>query len=151
MGRAGRTNCGCASGPEQQVPECRRAIEIDPKFAMAHAWLGRLYGDLDEPVLSAESTSNAYQLRDRVSDREKFFITASYDLQVTGNLEKAQQTCAAWAQTYPRERAPHGFLALIYSVFGKYEKAIEESKKEIELDPDFAIGYFHLAANRRSQ
>ena len=60
---------------------------------------------------SAESTSKAYQLRDRASDREKFFITATYDLQVTGNLEKAQQTCELWAQTYPRDANPHGFLS----------------------------------------
>ena len=65
--------------------------------------LGRMYGDIGESALSAESTSKAYQLRDRASDREKFFITASYDMQVTGNLEKAQQTCELWAQTYPRE------------------------------------------------
>jgi tetratricopeptide (TPR) repeat protein len=73
----------------------KRAIEIDPKFAMAHAWLGRLYGNLGEYALAAESTSKAYQLRDRASDTEKFFITASYDIDVTGNLEKAQQSCEA--------------------------------------------------------
>ena len=137
-----------STGDAAAVPLFKRAIEIDPKFAMAHAWLGRMYGDIDEPALSRESTSKAYQLRDRASDREKFFITASYDLQVTGNLEKAQQTCGAWAQTYPREWEPHAFLGgIIYSVSGKYEKAVEETKKAIDLDPDFAIGYGLLAAD----
>jgi DNA-binding winged helix-turn-helix (wHTH) protein/tetratricopeptide (TPR) repeat protein len=131
-----------STGSAAALPLFQRAIEIDPKFAMAHAYLGRLYGDLGESALSAESTAKAYQLRDRASDPEKFFITASYDLQVTGNLEKAQQTCELWEQTYPREMIPHALLpGIIYPVSAKYESAVEEAKKAIQLDPDFAIGY----------
>jgi eukaryotic-like serine/threonine-protein kinase len=134
------------TGSAAAVPFFQHAIEIDPKFAMAYASLGRMYGDLGESDLSAKNTSQAYQLRDRASDNEKFFISASYDMQVTGNLEKAQQTCESWAQTYPRAMIPHGFLSgIIYPVSGKYEKAVEESKRVIELDPDFAIGYNILA------
>jgi eukaryotic-like serine/threonine-protein kinase len=135
-----------SSGNTDAVPLLKRAIEIDPKFAMAHAFLGRLYGDNGESVLSAESTTKAYQLRDRASDREKFFITASYDLQVTGSLEDAQQTCELWAQTYPREVTPHGLLSgFTYQGLGRYEKSIEEAKKAIALDPDFVPGYTNLA------
>ena len=136
------------AGDTAALPLYRRAIEFDPRFAMAHAYLGRVYGDLGESVLSFESTGKAYRLRDRASDAEKFFITASYDLQVTGNLDKVQQTCEAWAQTYPRERAPHTFLAaIIHPVSGKYAEAIEEGKKALELDPDSAFGYSLLAGN----
>jgi predicted Zn-dependent protease len=115
---------------------------------MAYALLGRMYGDIGESALSAESTSKAYQLRDRASDQEKFFITASYDMQVTGNLEKAQQTCELWALTYPRAREAHGFLAgIIYPAFGKYEAAVEKAKIVTRLDPDFPIGYLILASS----
>jgi tetratricopeptide (TPR) repeat protein len=135
-----------STGDAAALPFFQRAIEIDPQFAMAHAYLGRMYGSIGESDLSAESTSKAWQLRDRASDAEKFFISASYDLQVTGNAEKAQLTCEVWAQTYPREMTPHGFLSgIIYPVFGKYEKAVEESKKAIGLDPDFAVAYDILA------
>ncbi len=134
-----------SAGPTAAVPLLKRAIEIDPNFAMAHALLGRKYGDIGESVLSAESTRKAYQLRDRTSDREKFFIDASYDLQVTGNLEKARQTLELWARTYPRAREPHGFLSSLYPVLGKYEKSIEEGKRAFEIDPDFAPGYVNLA------
>ncbi|MGD0694280.1 MAG: serine/threonine-protein kinase [Terriglobia bacterium] len=128
------------------LPLYKRALEIDPKFAMAYANLGNLYGEMGESDLSAESNSKAYDLRDRASDREKFFITASYEIRVTGNLEKAQQTCEAWAQTYPREVHAHGFLGgMIYPVSGKYEKAVEEAKRSIEIDPDIAIPYGDLA------
>ena len=90
------------SGTAAAIPFFRRAVEIDPKFAMAYAHLGLEYSGLESPVLSAESTTKAWQLRDRVSDRERFFIDFTYDRQVTGNLEKAYQTLELWLQTYPR-------------------------------------------------
>ncbi len=64
---------------------------------------------------------------------------------MTGNLEKAQQTCELWAQIYPRDALPHDYLAAIYRVLGKYDKGVEEGKKAIGLDPDFAFGYTLLA------
>jgi eukaryotic-like serine/threonine-protein kinase len=137
-----------STGSVAAVPFFKHAIEIDPKFAMAYASLGRMYGDIGESVLSAENTSKAYQLRDRASDKERFFISASYDMQVTGNLVKAQQTCESWARTYPREMMPHGFLSgIIYPALGKYEESVEEAKIAIALDPDFPIGYGILASS----
>jgi eukaryotic-like serine/threonine-protein kinase len=135
-----------STGTAAAVPLFQQAIEIDPKFAMAYASLGRMYSDLGESDLSAESTSHAYQWRDRASDAEKFFITASYEMEVTGNLERAQETCELWIDTYPRAMIPHAFLSgIILPALGNYEKAIEEAKKAIALDPDFAIGYSILA------
>jgi len=135
-----------STGSVAALPLFQRAIEIDPRFAAAHAYVGRMYGDLGETALSAESTSKAYQLRDRASEPERFFITASYDMQVTGNMEKAEQTCELWVQTYPREIMPHSFLSgIVVPVLGKYERAVEEGQKTIRLDPDFAIGYSVLA------
>ena len=135
-----------STGSPAAEPLFKRATELDPKFAMAHAWVGRVYDDLGESALSAESTKVAFQLRDRASDAENLFITASYEMQVMGNMEKAQQTCEAWAATYPRAVIPHDFLSgIIYPPFGKYEKGIEEAQKAIERDPDFAVGYLTLA------
>ena len=128
------------------VPLFQRAIEIDPKFAMAYAYLGRVYGDLGESVLSAESTRQAYQLRDRASDAERFFIAATYEVQVTGNLEKARETCELWAQTYPRDADARTMLsAFVHQPLGNFEKSVQEAEKAIEIDPDFFPGYFNLA------
>jgi eukaryotic-like serine/threonine-protein kinase len=134
-----------STGPAAAVPLLQDAIHLDPNFAMAHALLGRVYGDIWEPVLSAASTSKAYELRNRASDRERFFIVLSYDLQVRGNLGKARETGELWAQTYPRDPVPHGFLSWISQEVGKYEKSIEEGQKAIGLDPDFTPGYVNLA------
>ena len=135
-----------ASGSAAAVPLFKRAIEIDPQFAMAYAMLGRVYGDISESALAAENATKAWQLRGRANDRERFFIDASYETQVTGNAEKARQICEAWEQTYPRETKAHGFLAgMIYPMLGKYEPALEESRKMLEQDPDFPVAYNLLA------
>jgi len=137
-----------ASGSASAIPLLRRAIELDPNFALAYGYLGRLYGDIGELDLSAANTAKAYELREHASDPERFFITDHYQIAVTGNLEEAAQTCEIWAATYPRDKAPHGFRGgLIYPVLGKYEEAVEQSKKTIELDANFPVGYGMLVAN----
>jgi serine/threonine protein kinase/tetratricopeptide (TPR) repeat protein len=135
-----------STGQDSAVPLFKRAIAIDPKFAMAHAMLGLTYSAMGESVLSAESTSKAYELRDRASEREKFFIAFTYDRQVTGNQEKALQTCELWAQTYPRDLDPHALISGFSTQgTGKFEKSIEEAKKTIGLNPDHTFGYVNLA------
>lgn len=137
-----------SSGSAASVPFFERAIEIDPNFASAYAALGRMYGDIGESAQSATNTSHAYQLRDRASDQEKFFISATYDLQVTGNLDNARQTLEVWMQAYPRAWIPHALLSGgIYPQLGKFEKSVEEAKIAIAGDPDFAIGYSILAGS----
>jgi DNA-binding winged helix-turn-helix (wHTH) protein/tetratricopeptide (TPR) repeat protein len=134
-----------SSGPAPAVPFYQRAIEIDPEFAMAYSLLGRVYGDMGESELSAKNSARAYELRDRASDQERYWIFASYDKQITGNLEKAEQTCELWTQAYPRARDPHAFLSgNISLVRGNYEKSVDEAKIALDLDPDFPIVYSNL-------
>ncbi len=133
------------SNQPNAIPFFTRAIEIDPKFAMAHAALGLMYGHTGESALATEHTAKAYALRDRASDRERFFITAYYEGRATGNQGKAQQICQAWSRSYPREVIPHAFLSgFIYTGLGKYERAVEEAQKAVELDPGTPIGYLNL-------
>ncbi len=120
----------------------RRATEIDPAFAMAYAYLGRLHSDLGETETGAQNIARAYELRDSVSDRENYFITFSYHRQVTRNLELGRQTLESWKQKYPADLVPHGFLSGFASAgLGHYDTAIEEGLKAIALDSDFSIGY----------
>lgn len=129
-------------GAEAAMPFYKKAIEIDPKFAMAYASLGLMYGSTGESALATENISQAYRLRDRASDNERFFISAYYDGRATGNQEKAQKTCEAWAQAYPRAFIPHAMLSgFIYLASGRYQQAAEEAEKAIQLSPDAAIGY----------
>ncbi len=136
------------SGSAAAIQLAQRAVELDPKFAAAWAILGRLYGDLGQEKSSAESTAKAYEFRDHASDHERFFIVASYEMQVTGNLEKAEQTCETWAQVYPNDAGSYGFRAgLILRVFGQYDKAIENAEHLVGIHPDFAMAYHFVALN----
>ena len=134
-----------SSGNEVGLPFLKRAVEIDPKFAMGHAALALYYGSTGESDLATENIREAYELRDRASDKERFFITAYYDGRGTGNQEKALQTCEQWAQVYPREWTDHAFQSgFIDLVLGRYEKAVDEGRKAVELAPDAYTGYYLL-------
>jgi tetratricopeptide (TPR) repeat protein len=109
-----------------------------------------MYSAIGEYALATECSRKAWQLRDRASDYERFYIDFSYHRFVTGNLEKAIGACELWAQAYPRDKLPHGFLgSSATTALGKFEKAVGESKKAIELDPDHAMAYANLAATYR--
>jgi DNA-binding winged helix-turn-helix (wHTH) protein/tetratricopeptide (TPR) repeat protein len=136
-----------STGARTALPLFRRAVEIDPEFAMAYSYLGRMYANLDESDLAAESIRRSWQLRDRVSDREKFQIDTRYEALLTGNLEETRQTCEAWVRTYPRDPQPHIGLSNYYQSAGQYEKAAAEAEKAIGIDPDFSSGYDSLAHN----
>ena len=129
----------------------RRAVEIDPQFAMAWANLGLEYSSNGESALATESTIKAWQLRDRVSDWERFFIDVLYHRQVTGDLEKAYQTLELWNQTYPRggDREPPNPQELLAGLStrgtGRFERAIAMAQKTIAGHPDTLIGYGSLA------
>jgi len=131
-------------GDEPAIPYFQRAVEIDPRFAMAFASLALMSGSSGSSQLATENITRAYELRDRVSDKERFFITAYYFGRATGNQEKAKQVCDQWARTYPLELLPHSFLAgFIDPVLANYQGAAEEARKAVELSPD-GLGYYLL-------
>ena len=130
------------TGSFAAIPLFERAIELDPNFALAYAWLGRMYEEIGEIGIAANYTRQANQLRDRASEPEKYYISFSFNKVVRGNMEKAEQSCALWIQAYPRAELPHGFLmGAIYPVIGQYEKAVEEGREAIRLNPDLSITY----------
>jgi tetratricopeptide (TPR) repeat protein len=131
-----------AYGFARAIPHLQRAIAIDPQFAMAHADLGFFYWNMGQTDLGAEETRKAYELRDRVSDRERLYILMLYDRQVTGNLQKELQTLETWVQTYPRDShaltISGGWVAF---GTGQYQRAIQVGERAIHLNPDMPFGY----------
>jgi hypothetical protein len=97
-------------GGPAAIPNLQRAIAIDPQFAMAHGDLSIVYYNIGQTDLAAEYTLKAYQLGNRVSDRERLWILFLYDRQVTGNLQRELQTLESWVQTYPRDYLPLSVL-----------------------------------------
>jgi eukaryotic-like serine/threonine-protein kinase len=91
-----------------------------------------------------ENLTKAFALRDRVSEREKFYISAAYYGFVTGQLEKGIQTFELWIQTYPRDAVAHVNLGDAYLHVGQFEKTAAESREAIRLDPNNAVAYANL-------
>jgi serine/threonine protein kinase len=135
-------------GPEGSpaaIPFFRRATELDPKFALAYAMLGRTSIDAGEYSTGVDTTRKAYELRERVSEPEKYLVSASYYLVVTGDLEKAEQACKLWIQAYPRAVAPRNLLAgPVYLQLGQYQKTVAEAEEATRSHPDLPIAYAHL-------
>jgi eukaryotic-like serine/threonine-protein kinase len=130
-------------GEAPSIPFFKRAIEIDPNFPMAYAALAVIYGNLLQPSLALEYATKAYRLRDRVSEREKLRISATY-FQATGELEKEAQTYELWKVTYPRDSYLHGNLGNDYFFMGQFDKALPEKLEALRLDPDDVVNYANL-------
>jgi len=126
------------------IPLFQHAIDLDPNFAMAYARMGTSYSDLNETARSAECVRTAYGLRERVSQREKFYVASHYEMLVTGNLEAARKVYELSAQTYPRDTRL-GNLGFLYSQLGDYEKALAEYKEDLKLNSEQADAYADLA------
>jgi tetratricopeptide (TPR) repeat protein/tRNA A-37 threonylcarbamoyl transferase component Bud32 len=133
------------------IPHLQRAIAIDPQFAMAHADLGFFYWNMGQTDLAVEPSLKAYELRDRVSDQERFYILFLYDRQVTGNLQKELDTIEAWVQSYPRDWQAWAVLAG-WGTRGtaQYERGIQASERALRLNPDLTIPYAGLVDHNLS-
>ena len=134
-----------AKGNADAIPFFKRAIELDPNFAVAYTSLGVVYGNLGQASLAAENLKKAYDLRDRVSEREKYRITSMYYQSGTGEIEQATQVFEMWAKSYPEDSIPLGNLGVNYAMLGRYDKALEEVQESQRMEPT-AIGYANLAS-----
>jgi tetratricopeptide (TPR) repeat protein len=133
-----------AKGDTAALPFFKRAVELDQNFAIAYSWISGLYFDLTEAGRAAENARKAYDLREKVSERERFFIEGRYYLFATGELEKAAQTYELWQQTYPRDAEPYRNLGLVSCLLGNLEKELEEWREALRLEPNSAVNYLNL-------
>jgi tetratricopeptide (TPR) repeat protein len=132
-------------GDAQAIPYYKRAIELDSNFASAWVSLGVRYSNLGENGLSNDAFSKAFQLRDHVSDRERFRIESAYYMFELGDLNRARQTFDLYSQAYPRDSRPWLNRGIISIVYGRYEDAIRETREAGRIDPDNAVSYRNLA------
>jgi tetratricopeptide (TPR) repeat protein len=131
-------------GNAPALPYLQRAVELDPNFAIAYRAMGAMYLNLNQPGRMAENVRKAYELREKVSKRERFYIESSYYWMGTGDLEKAIPADELWRQSYPRDYALYVHLGAIYVRLGNLEKALEEAREAVRLEPNSGINYTNL-------
>ncbi len=138
------------TGTGDPIPYLKHALELDPNFAPAYAGLGSCYLNINQTSLAILNYKKAFELRDRVTERERFLIDGLYYGFATGQLDKAIQVYTEWIQTYPDDEIPHATLGVIYSEVGQYEKAAVEMRERMRLTskPDYNLVEVYGCLNR---
>jgi len=131
-------------GDTDALPLLKRAVELDPNFARAYASLGIRYNNLGQATLAIENVRKAYELRDRVSQREKYYISCTYFTLVTGELEKAIQQYELGIRDYPRDYVALTNLGVNYFTMGQFERAAAVTRDALRLERASILGYNNL-------
>jgi tetratricopeptide (TPR) repeat protein len=132
---------------DEALPMFKRAIEIDPEFALAHARIGALYDNMAERALAMSHRTRAFELRERASERERFYIESSYYLNVAFEPVKARATYEQWRQTYPRDATPLNNLGAAEAQSGRFDRAIDLYRAAVALDPSLELFHSNLVGN----
>jgi DNA-binding winged helix-turn-helix (wHTH) protein/tetratricopeptide (TPR) repeat protein len=133
-------------GAYASIPFFKRAVQLDPNFAMAYGRLGTAYGTgTVETGLSISNIRKAYELREKVSDRERLYLESHYYQIATAQLEKAAEIYELWEQIYPRDPVPSDNLVSVYSSLGNLDKALEQARLTMRLSPDRVESYEDLS------
>jgi Tfp pilus assembly protein PilF len=129
------------------IPQLEKAVRLDPKFAVAYAALATCLYDLGESAKAADYAKQAYNLRDRVSERERLAIESQYHLFATGDLEKARQALELWVETYPRDLVAQVDRAANYGTLGQFNKSLEGLTRAVQMDSGSALAITDLFAS----
>jgi eukaryotic-like serine/threonine-protein kinase len=134
-------------GEAESMPLFQRAIELDPNFAMAYARLAAVYGNLGEEDRSVEVAKKAFDLRERVSEREGFYIAGHY-YSAIGDIEKERETLELATKAYPNDSTAFGNLAVVADAYyGQFDKALQMANESKRLEPVAPFGYVHAAVS----
>jgi serine/threonine protein kinase/predicted Zn-dependent protease len=131
-------------GDAAAVPYYKHAVELDPNFARAYAAIAVRYSNLGQASLAIAHVRKAYELRDRVSQREKYYISAQYYSVVTGEVDKAIEQYELWIQNYPRDADPYTNISASYSTEAQYEKSAAQTREALRIDPNNVLIYTNL-------
>jgi serine/threonine protein kinase/tetratricopeptide (TPR) repeat protein len=123
-------------GDASAVPQLKRAVQLDPNFAMAYMNLALTRSDTYGIPEKAAYMTTAFNLRDRLSQRSRWFMEAMYYVHVTGELEKATATYIQWLRTFPADIYPHVNLSICLRDLGQHERAVLEAREAVRLMPN---------------
>ena len=129
----------------EAIPHLKRAIELDPDFAMALALLSGVYANTNQTAMAPDSSRRAFALQERASERERFFIAWRYYRDAVQSWDKALELAQSWTATYPREAFAFNSLGVAYLFLGRYDRAIEPFQQAMRLDPKFVPPPSNLA------
>ena len=133
-----------AGNPQAALPLYQRGIELDPDLALTYEGIGAANGALGHYDLRNASYTRAYQLRDRMTEKDRANIDYLYYTHVTGELDKAYSVLLRSLELFPRDVVFHNNLAYTLSKLGKLKRAADLQDETARLEP--RPFYFWLAA-----
>jgi eukaryotic-like serine/threonine-protein kinase len=131
---------------EGAIPHLKRAVELDPNFAMALAVLGVASNNTGNSKEAYESLQKAFDVRERASERERFYISSHYYGTVTKQADKYVETLEEWIRAYPRDSTALDNLSLEEQDLGQHEKALAHASEALRVNPKDAYAYQNVAA-----
>jgi DNA-binding winged helix-turn-helix (wHTH) protein/Tfp pilus assembly protein PilF len=137
-------------GPIDAITFYQQAIQLDPDFSLAYATLARAYEDFGEDQEAVRNYTKAFEFRDRLSERERYFILTLYYETVTGELEKAKEAGELWTATYPKDGYAREKLGTVYSDLGELEKAYDQFLEALRLDPESEVNVYNAGGFSQS-
>jgi tetratricopeptide (TPR) repeat protein len=126
------------------IPLYKRAAELDPNFALAYGRLATVYGNAGELEQSRSYRTRAFELRERVTELEKLYLSAHYYTSITGELDKSREIYELWKRTYPRDFTPYNNLSVQYAMRGATDRALSEAIEARRVAPDEPLGMVNL-------
>jgi len=124
----------------------KRAVELDPNFAMAYARIGVHYVNDEQLEAAKEYVQKAYDLRERVSERERLYIEEKYYSYITGEIDQTIETLKTWTRLYPNDFIPHNNLSINYKLIGRNEDALKEALEAVRLSPNNVAGHDNVVS-----
>jgi serine/threonine protein kinase/tetratricopeptide (TPR) repeat protein len=132
---------------EGAIPHLKRAVELDPNFAMALAVLGVASNNTGNPKEAYEYLQKAFDVKDRASERERFYISSHYYGTVTKQADKYVDTLEEWIRAYPRDEVALDNLSLEEQELGQHEKALAHASEALRVNPKDAYAYQNTSAS----
>jgi len=123
----------------------KKAVQLDPSFAMAYLYLSFTYIGLANPEARIDAITKAMELAERATEKERLFIEAAYASAVEDDLEKRFSLLQELPKKYPKEKEVYRWLAGYYGSLGDTKKQLEMFKKALELDPNFGLVHNNIA------
>jgi serine/threonine protein kinase/Tfp pilus assembly protein PilF len=135
---------------ETAIDLFKRAVEQDPKYALAYAGLGEAYWrkyDQTKEAKWADEARKSYDTAIQLGGKQApVYVTLAMIYRGTGRYTEAVQQLQQALEIDPVNAAAYQELGNLYQAMGKRQEAEATFKKAIEIRPNYWAAYNDLGA-----
>ena len=125
-----------------------QALVIDTNFAMAYRKLAVMLNNEGENRARAVwAATKAYENRDRLTERERYLVVASYHSVVTGDVDQQISAYRTLLDLYPDDTYGLNNIGVVYTGLRNRERAVEYASKALAIDSSFSLHFSNLASS----